>query len=194
MTTPHATMSFDDVLDELLLEHGAPTPQAVAAAAVRHPAHKAALLEFAASWAEDDHLPIPKIDEQREQSLLGDAMSKFSASAAPIAAATLLDLAGAARLTLTDIAQDLGVDPVIVSKLNARRIDPRTIGRATASRVGRFLRVDTARVVSAWSGEPPRLAAAAFLPQATGLSQETFLTALEKAGVSPELIAELLSD
>ena len=52
--------SLEDVLDMLLAAYKAPTQEAVADFAERFPAYRADILDFAADWAEEEHLPIPE--------------------------------------------------------------------------------------------------------------------------------------
>lgn len=186
--------SLEEVLDELLFERGTPTPDAIATWATLYPEHRAALVEFAASWAEDEHLPLPRVDEARQRSVVAKTMNQFRAAAAPAVPRTLSALAGSAGRTLDDVARGLGVDASVIAKLNARRIDPATIGRAMAVRISKLLKVDTAAVIASWSGAPAPLAAAAFLGRPAPLPQETLAQALAKVGAPNELIAELEAD
>lgn len=181
---------FEDVLDEMLAERGDPTADVVAIWAALYPEHRAALIEFAANWAEDTHLPVASTDEARQRSVVVRTINQFRASTAPVVPSTLSALAASAGTTMEAVAQSLGVDASVVAKLNARRIEPRTIGTALSARIAKLLQVDVAAVVATWSGASAPLAAAAFLGRTVTLPRESLREALLKAGTPARLIAE----
>jgi|GEM_PF-2367199 len=184
--------SLDEVLDAMLFEHGIPTIQAVAEWTARHPEHRAAIIEFAAAWAEDDHLPAPRVDNLRDRSVAAATINQFrTAVAAPN---SLAGMAAARGRSMHDLARGTGIDTRILMKLNARRIAPATIGRAMALRIGKFLEIEPSSVIASWTGTHTPLAAAAFLAGSVSLPQETLRQAMERIGVSPELITEMEGD
>jgi hypothetical protein len=184
---------FEDVLDEMLAGRSAPTADAVAIWAALYPEHRTALIEFAASWAEDTHLPVARTDEARQRSVVATAIDKFRSATAPVAPTTLSALAASAGTTMEGVAQGLGIDTSVVAKLNARRIEPRSIGGTLASRIAKLLHVDVAAVVATWSGAPAPLGAAAFLARSASVRRETLREALIKVGTPACLVAELES-
>ena len=61
-------LSFDDVLDDLMLEEDHPTPEALARWQQRYPQWRDSLASFFATWAHQESLsdqPEPKIDEEK---------------------------------------------------------------------------------------------------------------------------------
>jgi len=184
---------FEDVLDEMLFERGAPTVDTVAIWAALYPEHRASLIEFAASWAEDTHLPLVRTDDVRQRSIVVKTINRFRAATAPAAPSTLSALAASAGKTMDDVAQGLGIDASVISKLNARRIEPRTIGSVLVARLAKLLQTDAASVIATWTGAPAPLAAAAFLRRPVTLPRETLKDALLKAGAPATLIVELVA-
>jgi PadR family transcriptional regulator, regulatory protein PadR len=60
-------LSFDDILDDLMMEEDQPTPEALARWQERYPQYRQDLAEFFETWAEQEsmsHLPKPQIDEE----------------------------------------------------------------------------------------------------------------------------------
>jgi hypothetical protein len=204
MTNPSQT-SLADVLDMLLAVHGAPTSDAITEFARRYPQYRPDLMEFAADWAAEMHLPEPEpFTTEQEFSLVSRAHSAFQNLAfeqveqeksATDSRVSLAALARRAGKTLDDIMDMVGLDRGLISKLNGCRIRPRTICPSLARSIALFLNVSEAQVISSWSGVPrPRaLALRASLPFAPQ-EQEDFEMAVATSSLSAEQKAKLLSE
>lgn len=193
--TTRTDMPLEDVLDMLLAEHGAPTRNAVAVYSTRYPEHRASILEFAGGWAEEEHLPAPAAAPSREDEVAARARALLRKGlAARPAPMTLSELATSVGRSLKDVSGACGLDTTILSKLNARRIAPASVGCVLPLRIAEYLEVARDAVVATWSAAPRPLAAAAFLDVSASVrvTQETLEEALIKAGTHPHEIAELL--
>lgn len=192
--TDMTKLELDDVLDLMLAQYGEPSEAALSDFGARFPLHARDLLEFAATWAEQAHLPVPPpLNEQQRMAVASRAASylgnllhqRDSAQATSTSAVTLASLASQAGSGLQAVAQACDLDLPLVSKLNSRRILSETIPQRLSARIAEFLGLPVERVLAAWSG-PPRLAAsAAFLaktkPQAG--AAESFADAIEASGL-----------
>lgn len=189
MTTTGGTR-LEDVLDSMLAQFGAPHPAAVAALANKHPEHRTALMEFAASWAEEEHLPQPPSAFPEE--LVGSAArADFSrALSAEIGVPKLGELVRSAGLTLQEVARRCGLDSTVLVKLDAGRIAPSSAGSVLPRLIGRILDV-SAEAVQASFGARTAAAAPAFLSQSRFLRTETLRDALAAAGTPAEVVERL---
>jgi hypothetical protein len=194
-------VEVEDVLDMLLDEFDSPTPRAIAVFSRRYPEHRADLLEFAAVWAEERHLPAPQpLSEGREAAIearaqlaLDDVLAS-GATAKAVTARSLTELAGASGQDLDGVARQAGLDGSLIHKLDARRIRAETIPARLAARLANILCTDVLTIRQSWTSQPA-LALAAFmaikLPEP---SQEDFATAVAASDLSPAEKAALLSD
>lgn len=193
--TRRADLPLEDVLDMLLDQHGAPTGQSIAQFAARFPQHRAALIEFAASWAEEEHLPPPaplpkeKIREAQRQALAAlqaglDARDAIGTGSRQ----TLEHLAALSGRTLAQVASAAALPLPVVAKLNAGRILPESVGEGLVQRIGRYLRIRSEELIASWS--IPAAPAMSFLPAP---ARETLADALRREGVDPNEAAELIA-
>jgi hypothetical protein len=196
---------LEDVLDMLLVTYGEPTPQAIAEFAERYPAYRSELMEFAAEWALEDHLPEPAPLSPEQEALvfargqsafqnIVHAQTKVEAGSA-VGRASLAELAKRAGKSLGDIMGGTGLDHGLISKLNGRRIRPQTIPQSLARAIGDFLGLPEAQVTASWTGAPKALAMSFHSRQAQIMPhQEDFDIAVAKSSLSPEHKAKLLQD
>lgn len=186
---------LEDVLDIMLAEHGAPTPAALSAASRLHPEHRAALLAFAASWAEERHLPPSRPQPTVDAAAAAAARDLFArALAARERPATLSDLAARAGTTLHDLALRCRLDPSVLSRLDAGRITTTSIGHVLPTRLATLLGATREAVAATFDGTRPRLMAAGFLGPAHPPAREDFRKVLEETGTDPDVVAELLPE
>lgn len=194
---------LEDVLDMLLAAYKAPTQEAVAEFAERFPAYRADILDFAADWAEEEHLPAPEplTDAQearvfaRAQSFLQNTLFELSPPAIAVVAArsSLFDLARGSGASLQDVARAAGLDIPLIAKLNGRSIKPETIRERVARAIAQFLGVDFRQVIESWTG-PPLAQGRSYLAQVKPVlaTQEDFETAVANSTLSPAEKAALL--
>jgi hypothetical protein len=203
-------MTYDDptpleeVLDMLLYEFGEPSPKAIATFSSRFPQYRVELMEFAGAWALDELLPPaqPISAEQearveaRANSFLENALFARTRRVPPMAAASSLSaLAEASGCRLHDVAQQVGMDLPLMSKLNGRRFKPERIPRRLAAKIAAIFQVDISAVLACWTG-PPRVVHASFLATSTPIvpPQEDFAAAVAASSLSPAAKAALLED
>ena len=186
---------LEDVLDGMLSEYGSPSPEAIAGASALHPEHRAALLEFAAGWAEEEHLPplgaTPRA-HALERAIEQRARGRFSeALATRTRVAGLADLARGVGSSLQELAQRCRIDLSVMRKLDAGRISPGSVGEVLPSRIGEILGVAKEAVVAALGVAPPSLAAAGFLAPVRLPPSEDLRDALLAAGAGEDVLTDL---
>lgn len=181
---------LDDILDGMLAEFGAPTADAISATSRRFPEYRAMLLEFAASWAEEVHLPEPVETGSTSEIALVNARGEFAARlAARTQPATLAALAGAVGRTLQDIADRCRFSVIVARKLDAGVIDPSSVGEILPRKIAGLLGVTREAVLAALAGPPSPALAAAFMPM--DLPKERLEAALNAADTDQAVIDEL---
>jgi len=183
---------LEDILDSMIYRFGAPTPEGVRETVTRHPALKAAILEFAAGWQEEDALPrAASLPSVREVAIAATAQQMFAAGLTqPAVARQLSDLAKRAGTSLDELAVRAMIPSSVLHKLNGGRISPATIGTVLPVRLARLLDATAEAVASCWSGASVPQAAMAFLGPAN-VTQMSLRAALIEAGADPDLIEEL---
>lgn len=178
----------EDIIDGMLAEFGSPTPHAIAEMAKRYPMQRAFLMEFAAAWAEEAHLP-PSDPTDAQDSAFAEARDLFaSALAGRAAPATLSALARAVGQSLQDLAHRCRFDVAVLRKLDAGAIDLDSLGNVLPARLADMLGLARSTIVAAFAGQNPHFAAA-FLPTELAAG-ESLLEALQAAGTDPSVIAE----
>jgi hypothetical protein len=185
---------LEDVLDTMLAEYGAPTSKALTSVSRRYPEYRSAMLEFAAGWAEEEHLPAPAPSEQTDAPAVL-ARIRFAAELASRETSTRLsDLAQRAGSSLQELAAQCRLNVSLLMKIDAGRIAPNSVGKVLPSRLAELLGVAREIVVAAFAVKPHPVAAASFFGPAQSSARESFLEAMINAGTEPEIIAELMTD
>ncbi|MES2442807.1 MAG: hypothetical protein V4574_08245 [Pseudomonadota bacterium] len=193
---------LDDVLDLMVAEFGAPDARAVAAFSLRFPAHRAKLIDFAAAWAAQSHLPVPEpLSAVREGRIADRAQRALDEGLAARAAArrpkSLAELAALSGQDLDQVARVASLDQSLVRKLDGRRIDPRSIPGTLTARLAAILRTDPAIVAQSWAEAPSAMPAmAAFIAIDLPLpvsGREDFAAAVAASSLSAAQKAALLS-
>jgi hypothetical protein len=205
--TPH---TLEDVLDLFVFEYELPNRDDVLAFAARFPRYRREIIDFAVTWIEQELLPAgeplgPGAAQRvrnwtssfiQNQLFALKALTQAEPSATSTrAAASLRNLASRSGRSLHDIAQASGLDPMLMSKLNSRRIRPETIPEKVSRRIADALGVPLEHVLVVWTG-PPRLRQAAYKAafKPTAKAQEDFAAAVAASSLSPEAQTDLLTD
>lgn len=153
-------LSLEEVLDMLLDEFETPSRQAIAHFSKLYPDYRQGLMEFAAVWAEEIRLPeAPPLSKEQEervatraQSFLQNALfnsaKKSADPARQVATASLAQLAESSGQTPHDVARLAGLDTILMSKLNGRRIRVDSVPSRVAARLAEILRVRTDQVLA----------------------------------------------
>jgi len=182
---------LEDVLDLMLEEHGEPSLKAVAAYSRIHPEHRPALVDFAARWAEEKHLPVTERPRDYNSAVkaAADAFSRaLHASAGPV---RLSELAKSAGLTLQDLARRCGLHASILTKLDGGRIKPGSVGDALPTMLGRLLDVSSETALASFAPRQNAPVTAGFLNPSCFQRTETLREALMSVGTDLATMKEL---
>lgn len=159
--------TLDDVLNEFVAEYERPTSQGLEMWVARYPQFRRELIDFVAAWVEETTLPeSPKLTVEQEERIVDRAMShalnvsfnRDGQSRQP-GEKTITSLTGEAKnsgISVADFARGCGLDLVLITKLNNRRILPETIPSRLVSHIARLVG-RTAEGVMEYLGGPPQL-------------------------------------
>lgn len=180
---------LEDVLDKFVAEFPEPTREGLLSFIARHPEHREALVDFAATAAEQRSLPPSEgFSDAQAARFAGRAASALEnhifqrdqARAAAPAASSLGELAGAAGRSLAQVAEQLTLDMGLAAKLDRRLIRIETIPRRLVDGLAECLGRTADTILAVLSG-PPRMSAAPSFMVIRSVStpvQETFAEAI----------------
>lgn len=186
----HSQITLEDVLDQFVAEFPEPTREGLLSFIARHPEHREALVDFAATAAEQRSLPPSEgfSDEQaalfagRAASALENHIFQRDQARAAVAspASSLGELAGTAGRSLAQVAERLSLDMGLTAKLDRRLIRVETIPRRLVDGLAECLGSTADAILAVLSG-PPRMSAAPSFMVIRSVStpvQETFAEAI----------------
>jgi hypothetical protein len=209
MTRPN-DISLDELLFDLQMDGVEPTHANLLALIDLYPQHRDALVAFFAAAgadleSEDDDQPARNVESfvnrgiSRALNLMHarapEPPPHHEPAAEASAAPRLSALARRRGLSTAELAMRVGLDEMIVVKLDRRRIPPRTVPMAAFHGLSQELGVLTVEVISSATG-PPIAASAGRLMKAKGplvLNTETFREAVEKSTMSEDAKAHWLA-
>jgi hypothetical protein len=210
--TPSAPVTLDDILDQFLLEHDAPTSSALAALLRLHPDHRESIVAFSTTWCEQRLLPaegpVGHVKQQgfieKACALFESAAAKRDASSSPTeqrpqaaspAASSLFELAQRAGLSLVDLVPLLGLDIGIVAKLDKRSIRLDTMPERLFSAIARAISCSIREIQEALAG-PAAQAMPSFMIVRSGASTrpESFADAVRASTLPAAAKASWLTD
>ncbi|MGQ4878871.1 hypothetical protein ACOJCM_09920 [Billgrantia sp. LNSP4103-1] len=199
MMTTYKEPTWDDVLSEFVATYEQPTAEALNSFIQRYPNFQEELIDFAATWAEQEMLPESEpLSEAEERLLVDRAMSHVqnvafkheqerddsTANSTPMT--SLADEAKKTGMKPMEFAKACQLDLPIFSKLSKRQIRPETIPGTLTSHIARLLGRPVGSVIEYFAASPQGMAGQAFLarekPQATG--QQTFTDAVRNSSLS----------
>lgn len=191
-------MNLEEILDTIMHKEAKPTHEALERWVALYPLHKADLVEFFATWAEQSAIPDETaIDEEKISSrLVSHALNLvYRQTAAEPAAVvdaevTRLSKAIAQRgITEAEFAARCNLDGRLVAKLDRRLIRPGSIPALLVRLVSEVLRLRDAVVQRLFAAEPIPLHSYKAKKQPE-LKTEEFLDAVQGSGLSPDAKAE----
>ena len=199
--------TLDDVLTAFVAENEEPTAANLQTWVERYPQYRRELVDFAAAWAEQLLLPpAPEMEPETEKVLIDRAMSYVhtvayerdtqtqSLAESGKAVHSLTEEARRAGLKPQDLANALGLDLSLVSKLNNRQITE--VPALLVSLFGQLLQKPTA-AIEAYFDQPPQAAVdTAFLAHGkpASLAQQNFADAVRASSLSVEEKARWLGE
>ena len=201
--------TLDDALSTFVEDNDRPTVANIQEWVTRYPRFRDDLVEFAACWAEQLVLPpAEEIGAEAEQVLVDRAMSHVlnvaysrdvetqeqAASEGPVR--SLMEDAQRAGLKPLQLARVCGLDLGLLSKLNKRQIEPRTIPDELIRILAEHLHKTTATLRTYFAGPPLAAAGKAFLSRSkpTSTGQQGFADAVRASSLSDEEKARWLND
>jgi hypothetical protein len=191
-------MNLEEILDTIMYKEAKPTHEALERWVALYPQHKADLVEFFATWAEQATVPDETaIDEEKISSrLVSHALNlAYHQTAAEPAAVvdtevTRLSKAIAQRgISEAEFASHCNLDARLVAKLDRRLIRPGSIPALLVRLVSEVLRLRDAVVQRLFAAEPIPLHSYKAKKQPE-LKTEEFLDAVQGSGLSPDAKAE----
>ncbi|MCP5366743.1 MAG: hypothetical protein H6907_10060 [Hyphomicrobiales bacterium] len=202
-------MTLDDVLNEFVAENDRPTAQSLEEWAGRYPQYRRELVDFAAAWAEQLVLPAaPELGPEAEKALIDRTMSHVlnvayehneqeqgeSQSDDPID--SLTGQAQRAGMDALEFAKSCGLDLALISKLNSRQIEPRTIPARLIRHIARLLGKAVSAVTAYLALPPQALAGRAFLARGkpAGAGRQNFADAVRSSSLSEAEKARWLNE
>ena len=210
--TLSAPLTLDDILDQFLLEHDAPTADALAALLRLHPDHRQSIVAFTTAWCEQRLLPAEgPVGRLREQDFIEKACALFEsavatrdASSSPTeqraqaafpAASSLFELAQRAGLSLVDLVPVLDLDIGIVAKLDKRSIRLDTLPARLFTAIARTIGCSIREIQEALAG-PPAQVMPSFMIVRSGASPrpESFADAVRASTLPEAAKASWLTD
>ena len=200
-------ITLDDVLNKFVAENDRPTAENLREWVKRYPQYRRELIEFAAAWAKQLVLPPAlEMEPETEKTLIDRAMSYVlnvthdrdtqtqSLAESSEAVHSLTEEARHAGMKPQELANALGLDLPIISKLNSRRI--MEIPALLISLFGQLLQKPTT-VIEAYFARPPQVAVdAAFLAHRKPAipAQQIFADAVRASSLSDEEKARWLGE
>lgn len=196
-------MNLEEIQDAILLEETKPTHEALERWVALYPQHRAELVEFFATWAEQAAIPDETaIDEKKISSrLVSHALNLMyqqtatpPATTQPVAAVeegvTRLSKAIAQRgMSESAFAAQCNLDGRLVAKLDRRLIRPSSIPKLLVRLVANVLELRDAVVERLFAAEPIPLHSYKAKKQPE-LKTEDFLNAVQTSGLPPDAKAE----
>ena len=169
-------ITLEEALNTFVAENERPTRDNLQEWVTRYPQFQRDLVEFAVVWAEQIVLPLPpKIGAEAEKVLIDRAMSHVfnvaygrdsqvqeqAVSDEPIV--SLTDEAERVGMNAHKLAESWDLDLALLSKLNSRQLEPKSIPQELISRVGRLLQKPSDVIVGYLAKPPQSLEGKAFL-------------------------------
>lgn len=185
----NSPITLEDVLDQFVAEFPEPTREGLLSFIARYPEHREALVDFAATAAEQRSLPPSEGFSDAGARFAGRAASALenhifqrdqARAAAASPALSLGELADAAGRSLAQVAERLSLDMGLAAKLDRRLIRVETIPRRLVNGLAECLGSTADAVLAVLSG-PPRMSAAPSFMVIRSVStpvQETFSEAI----------------
>ena len=201
--------TLDDALNTYVLENDRPTAENVREWVGRYPQFRKDLVDFAAVWAEQ--LVLPAADEmgvEAEKALVDRAMShvlnvaynrdveKLEQMTSDDPVLSLTDDARRAGTKPAQLAKVCGLDLGLLSKLNNRQIQPRTIPPELFEMLAERLNKSIAALKIFFARLPRSTERKAYLSRGkpTGTAQQSFADAVRQSSLSDEEKARWLSE
>jgi hypothetical protein len=191
--------TFDEVIDEIMLEEPDPSHEALTRWCERYPEHKTALTNYFATWALQEVLPAKpeKIDEARAgQRMVSQALNLLhrhrvakTGLAEADKAVRLLDAVKSSSLSEEDIAARCRLDESLLVKLDRRLLEFTSIPRMCFERLASALGRGMEQVRAMFEGCP----IAAGANKAHGkpaIKTEDFLDAVRSSDLPEQVQAE----
>ncbi len=193
--------TLDDALNTFVEENVRPTAENLQEWVNRYPQFRKDLVEFAAVWAEQLVLPAAEeIGAEAEKVLVDRAMSHvlnvaYSRDVEAVEQATsddpvrnLTEDAQRAGMKPAQLAKECGLDLGLLSKLNNRQIQPRTIPAELIGMLAEQLNKTVAALKTFFAGRPRATAGKAYLSRGkpAGMAQQSFADAVRQSSLSDE--------
>ena len=193
--------SLDDILLDLLVDDAEPTHAHLVAALEAHPRHRDALIAFFAAWgvqaaleAEEPARDVEHFANRGVSSALNLQYARQTAAVRPnqaaeasVPAQRLSAMARRRGLSDAQLAERVGLDEVLIAKLDRHRI-PAPRPRRMFELIGEAIEVPAAHVIASATG-PPIASSRGRMMKAKGplvMETESFEEAIRRSTLSDE--------
>jgi hypothetical protein len=191
-------VTFEDVLDEIMIQESEPTHEALLRWSNRYPEHREELAEFFATWAvQKETEERPAIDEDRVASrmvshalnLLYQQTHSTAKEAQSSSATRLHRMVNASGLTEEKLMAECDLDETLLAKLDRHLIVFESIPRICIQKLSQALHLAVEEVSRALMGDPIPLGAHKAKGKPVG-RQELFLDAVATSDLAENVKKE----
>ena len=164
MKAKEEVMTLNDILNEFVAQYDRPTREALLVWIGRYPQYERELIEFVAAWAEQEIFPPAReLSSEDEKKIVNRAMSHVqnviynqseNRKALRIKGtqfATLVDEGKNLGLSARELAEACDLDLALLTKLNNRQIEPKSIPSSVAARFAQVLKRPVELICSVFS-------------------------------------------
>ncbi|OCJ08641.1 hypothetical protein A6U86_27390 [Rhizobium sp. AC27/96] len=195
--TTNQNVTFDDVLTFLLEEEVTPTHANLMHWIARYPSFANELTDYFAEWAVQSEMGDAETEQSRVERFANIGVSRAlnllharqvkSASMTVKQPRTLAQLSGAVNMTFAALADVVGIDEEIITKLDLCRIPAKEIPRNLAESLAHFLNATIHEIWTSLSFAPRPTSARALQKsrKPAVIKTETFKEAIEASSMSP---------
>lgn len=195
MTRTVPPLSFDEILDIIMMEEEEPSYAALCKWTEAYLEHSEALADFFVTWSDqEEQAEDPRLETRAKESLFASravshALNLLHQEQIPEQSLaierSLSDAVKAAGMTPSEFAKKIHLDEIVIVKLDKKRIPFETLPQLLFERVHRVLRLSLDQVQEHLRGPPRLMSATGRMRSKTKAARgtESFLEAIEKSSL-----------
>lgn len=196
MTRTIPPLSFDEILDVIMMEEEEPSYAVLCKWTEAYPEHSEALADFFVTWSDqEEQAEDPRVETRAKESLFASravshALNLLHQEQIPEQSVaierSLSDAVKAAGMTPSEFAKTIRLDEIVIVKLDKKRIPFETLPQLLFERVHEVLRLSLDQVQAHLRGPPRPVSATGRMRSKTKAARgtESFLEAIEKSSLN----------